>query len=329
MGIYDEVPGEKYGSVLDPYRKSAEVNVVNALAQKAPGVEITSQSGDPGAGSGIIIRGFKTIQGTGQPLFVVDGVPIDNSVSVTDASDTGFGYSNRALDLNPQDIESVEVLKGPSAAALYGLRAANGVVQITTRAGRAGATRYQLSSNTTFDEVNRDVPLQQMYGRGLGGATPTCRPDQNCQLRSWGAQLPAGTQTFDHFSTLFRTGNTFDNTLQVSGGDTQRSFFLSGGNLDQRGVSRGPNSTLDRRSFRLRATQALGDKLRLGGNFNYTDLAQRGIQKGNNLNGLLLGSTRQPPEYNPFSCMAEVRAEGPGLGSDSGLRGPHSLVVIG
>ena len=286
-------------------RKSAEVNVVNALAQKAPGVEITAQSGDPGAGSGIVIRGFKTIQGSGQPLFVVDGVPVDNSVTVTDASDTGFGYSNRALDLNPADIESVEVLKGPSAAALYGLRAANGVVQITTRAGRAGATRYQLSSNTTFDEVNRDVPLQRRYGRGLGGSTPTCQPDLRCQLRSWGAPIAAGTSTFDHFDELFRTGNVFDNTLQVTGGDTQRSFFLSGGNLDQRGISRGPNSTLDRRTLRLRASQALGDRLRLGGNFNYTDIAQKGIQKGNNLNGLLLGSTRQPPEYDPYPYVTE------------------------
>ncbi len=286
-------------------RKSAEVNVVNALAAKAPGVEVTSQSGDPGAGSGIVIRGFKTIQGTGQPLFVVDGVPIDNSVSVTDASDTGFGYSNRALDLNPADIESIEVLKGPSAAALYGLRAANGVIQVTTRAGRAGATRYQLSSNTTFDEVNREVSLQRRYGRGLGGVTPTCAPDVRCQLRSWGAPLPAGTPTYDHFAGLFRTGNTFDNTLQVTGGDAQRSFFLSGGNLDQRGVSKGPNSDLARRTLRLRATQALGDRLRLGGNFNYSDVAQKGIQKGNNLNGLLLGSTRQPPEYNPFPYRTE------------------------
>mgnify|MGYP002777952654 CR=1 FL=1 len=281
-------------------RKSAEVNVVNSLAQKAPGIEVTSSAGDPGAGSGIIIRGFKTIQGTGQPLFVVDGVPIDNSVAVTDFSDNGFAYANRALDLNPADIESVEVLKGPSAAALYGLRAANGVIQITTRAGRAGATRYQLFSNTTLDQVNRSIPLQRQWGRGLGGATPTCQPDANCQLRSWGARLPAGTETFDHFDELFRDGRTLDNTLQVAGGDAQRSFFLSGGNLDQDGVSRGPNSELVRRTLRLRGTQALGGRLRLGGNFNYSDLSQRAIQKGNNLNGLLLGSTRQPPEYNPF-----------------------------
>ena len=139
-----------------------------------------------------------------------------------------------------------------------------------------------------------------MSSTGLNGVTPTCQPDLNCQLRSWGAPIPAGTPTYNHFAELFRTGNTFDNTLQVTGGDAQRSFFLSGGNLDQRGVSKGPNSDLARRTLRLRATQALGDKLRLGGNFNYSDVAQKGIQKGNNVNGLLLGSLRQPPEYDAY-----------------------------
>ena len=289
----------------DQIVRSAETNVVNALAQKAPGVEVTSQSGDPGAGSGIILRGLKTIQGTGQPLFVVDGQPIDNSTIVTAASDNGFAYSNRALDLNPADIETVDVLKGPSAAALYGLRAANGVVLITTRAGRAGATRYQLSTNLTVDDVNRSVPLQTTWGRGFVGVTPTCQPDALCANRSWGAAIPAGTPVYDHFAELFHTGTTVDPTLQVSGGDAQRTFFLSGGTLQQQGVSKGPNSYLGRNTFRLRAAQQLTGALRIGGNVNYTDLSQRAIQKGNNLNGLLLGATRQPPEYNayPYSVV--------------------------
>ena len=284
----------------DQITRSAEPNVVNALAQKAPGIEVSSQSGDPGAGSGIILRGLKTIQGDGQPLFVVDGQPIDNSVIVTDASDVGFGYSNRALDLNPADIENIDVLKGPSAAALYGLRAANGVILITTKAGRAGATRYQLSNNITLDDVNRTIPLQTIWGRGLIGVTPTCVADARCANRAWGAAIPAGTQTYDHFGELFRTGSTVDPTLQISGGDTQRTFFISGGKLSQTGVADGPNSHLDRNTFRLRATQQLTSALRIGGNVNYTDLSQRAIQKGNNLNGLLLGSLRQPPEYNPY-----------------------------
>jgi TonB-linked SusC/RagA family outer membrane protein len=294
----------------DDIKKSAEVNIVNALAAKAPGVEVNSQAGDPGAGTGIVIRGFNTIQGNGQPLFVVDGMPIDNSVTVTDGSDVGFAYSNRALDINPNDIQSIEILKGAAAAALYGIRGSNGVVMITTKSGQAGATRYTLSSTTSFDEVNRTIPLQRTWGRGINGATPACAttpaPDQFCQLRSWGARLPDGTQTFDHMRELFRTGSQFDNTLQISGGDANRTFLLSVGNLNQTGIARGPNSEMQRQSVRLRATQALlGGKLRLGGNIAYTDIALRAIQKGNNLNGLLLGATRQPPEFNPQPWRTE------------------------
>ncbi len=298
---------EKLGTVVstvrgDDIKKSAEVNIVNALAAKAPGVEVTSQSGDPGAGSGIVIRGFATIQGDGQPLFVVDGMPIDNSVTVTGTSDTGFGYSNRATDINPNDIESVEILKGAAASALYGIRGANGVILITTKSGKAGATRYSLSSTTTFDEVNRVIPLQQQWGRGINGATPACDtnpvPDVSCQLRSWGAAIPAGTPVYDHFRDIFRTGSAFDNGLQISGGDANRTFLLSVGSLAQTGIAKGPNSQFNRNTVRLRATQQLTSKLRLGGNISYSGIDMRAIQKGNNLNGLLLGSTRQPATWN-------------------------------
>ena len=300
---------EKLGTVVstvrgDDIRKSAEVNIVNALAAKAPGVEVTSQSGDPGAGSGIVIRGFATIQGDGQPLFVVDGMPIDNSVTVTGTSDTGFGYSNRATDINPADIESVEILKGAAAASLYGIRGANGVILITTKSGRAGATRYSLQSTTTFDEVNRSIPLQTKFGRGTNGTTPACDAapvaDVNCQLRSWGAAIPSGTPIYNHFAEIFRTGQTYDNGLQISGGDANRTFLLSVGSLAQQGIAQGPNSQFNRNTVRLRATQALSSKLKLGGNFAYTNVAMRAIQKGNNLNGLLLGSLRQPATWNPY-----------------------------
>ncbi|HYW51588.1 MAG TPA: TonB-dependent receptor plug domain-containing protein, partial [Gemmatimonadaceae bacterium] len=279
---------EKLGTVVstvrgDDIKKATEVNIVNALAAKAPGVEVTSQSGDPGAGSGIVIRGFGTVQGNGQPLFVVDGMPIDNSTTVTDASDTGFGYTNRAADINPADVESVEILKGAAAAALYGIRGANGVVLVTTKSGRAGATRYSFQSTSTLDEVNRVIPLQRLYGRGVGGVAPACvanpAPDGVCQLRSWGPLLPAGTPTYDHFGEVFGNGTQFDNVLQVSGGDMNRTFLLSLGNLTQDGIAKGPNSQYNRTTVRLRATQALGSKLKLGGNFAYTDVGMRAIQK--------------------------------------------------
>ena len=284
----------------DQVKKATEANVVNALAAKATGVEITSSAGDPGAGSGIVIRGYKTIEGNGQPLFVVDGVPIDNSTVVSEFSDAEVAYSNRAIDINPNDIESVEILKGAAAASVYGLRAANGVVLITTKSGRAGATRVTLSSVATFDEVNRAIQLQRRFGRGVNGTTPTCVANTGCQVRSWGAPIAAGTPTFDHAREIFRTGSQFDNNLQIAGGDATRTFFLSAGWFDQTGIARGPNSSLSRYSVRLKGSQSLTSTLKIGGNVLYTDLNQAALQKGNNLNGLMLGATRQPPEFNPI-----------------------------
>jgi TonB-dependent SusC/RagA subfamily outer membrane receptor len=163
-------------------RRSTEPqNVVNALAGKAPNVEVRSQSGEPGAGSSVKIRGAATILGTNQPLFVVDGQPIDNQAISTDLTLTlnqpgggGEVTQNRAADVNPNDIESIDILKGSSAAAIYGARAANGVVLITTKRGRSGPTRYSLQSTTTLDKVIKTMPLQRKYGQGLDGIPFVC-----------------------------------------------------------------------------------------------------------------------------------------------------------
>ncbi|HZF73712.1 MAG TPA: TonB-dependent receptor plug domain-containing protein, partial [Gemmatimonadaceae bacterium] len=138
---------EKLGNVRNSVdstliRKSNETNVVNALAAKAPNVIVSSQSGEPGASSYIQIRGNRTIQSTGQPLFVVDGVPVDNTTFSTTANTGGTVTANRASDINPNDIESVEILKGSAAAAIYGAAAGQGVVMITTKSGHSGATKY-------------------------------------------------------------------------------------------------------------------------------------------------------------------------------------------
>src|SRR2546422_9500402 len=164
---------EKLGNVrnnvsAEQIERSNEANVVEALAAKAPNVQVTGQSGDPGASSFIQIRGIRTIVGNSQPLFVVDGVPMDNSATSTssfnphDGGYPGEGtvVSNRAIDLNPNDIENVEILKGAAAGAIYGARAGQGVVLITTKSGRAGATHFSLRSTASFDNVNHYWGLQ-------------------------------------------------------------------------------------------------------------------------------------------------------------------------
>ena len=311
---------EKLGNVrnnvsAELITRSNEPNIVQALAAKAPNVNISQSAGDPGAGSSIRIRGIRTLNGSVEPLFIVDGVPVDNSsISTTnfnpiDAGGTnlagqdnggqleGTSTPNRISDINPNDIESVEILKGAAAAAIYGARAANGVVLITTKQGQPGATRYRFTSSYSFDEVTRFYPLQRTWGQGLFGVDPLpCEGFKANCLRSWGPKITG--ETYDHADEAFRTGHMLDNTLSVSGGSERTTFFLSTGYNRHQGVMVGPNNYYNRATVRLTGTHRLIDELKVGGNFSYTDARGHLTQRGNNTNGLLLGLLRTPPNFN-------------------------------
>jgi len=165
-GAGTSAEAEKLGNVrnnvpAEAIQRSNEANVVQAIAGKAPNVEVTSSGGEPGASSYIRIRGARTLTGNSQPLFVVDGVPVDNSTASTGSWDPqdgsgpadGTTQQNRAVDLNPNDIESVEILKDASAAAIYGARAGNGVVLITTKKGKTGQ-KTSIELNTSHSTSN-------------------------------------------------------------------------------------------------------------------------------------------------------------------------------
>ena len=334
----------KLGNVINTVdssliRRSTEPqNVVNSLAGKAPNVEVRSQGGEAGAGSSVKIRGAATILGTNQPLFVIDGQPIDNTAVSTDQTLTlnqpgggGEVTQNRAADINPNDIESIDILKGSSAAAIYGARAANGVVLITTKRGHSGPTRYSLQSTMTFDNVIKTMPLQRKYGQGLDGSPFVCAAvgcaAGGLQNASWGPELPAGTPTFDHGKEIFDTGKTFDNNLSVSGGNDRTTFYLSGGMTGQDGMIVGPNNRYNRASLRLKGTHQLNSRLNVGGNFNYVDARGKYVQKGSNTSGLLLGALRTPPEFDnrvyldPTNGLhRSYRYPRPALGSETRTR---------
>jgi TonB-linked SusC/RagA family outer membrane protein len=321
---------EKLGNVRNHVDSTAitnsnESNIVESLAGKAPNVEVTESSGEPGAGSYIRIRGTRSLAtGNGQPLFVVDGVPIDNSsISTTNFNPNdglgsgeieGTAQANRASDINPNDIENVEILKGAAAGALYGARAGQGVILITTKSGHAGATRYSASSKLSFDNVNKDYPLQTRYGQGqynlspaetnadsLGNPDPTtCDVLANAVCRySWGPDLTGtGTPVYDHANEAYVTGHTTDNNLSVSGGNDRTSFFLSGAYLYDNGVFEGPNNNYQRSTVRLKATQKLTDRLDVGGNISFADARGNYVERGNTTDGLQLGLLRTPPDWN-------------------------------
>ena len=303
---------EKLGNVRNSVApelivKSNEPNVVQALAGKAPNVQVQQTSGDPGAGSAIQIRGLRTINGSSQPLFIVDGVPMNNTTfsttnfnpidvagvnlpgQVNGGELEGTSAPNSLVSLNPDDVESVEILKGASAAAIYGARAANGVILITTKKGHSGATKYSIRSSASADQVTKKWPLQRKFGQGFFGTTQVF-------TRSWG---PAVTgQTYDHASEAFDTGHVIDNVLSVSGGTDRTTFYLSGDYNHNEGVFVGPNNFFNRATVRLNASHRLTDGITLGGNFSYADTRGNFTQRGNNTNGLLLGLFRTPPNFN-------------------------------
>ena len=171
---------EKLGSVRNHVdssliQRSDEMNFVEALAGKAPNVEVVSTAGDAGSSSFVRIRGGNTINGTGQPLIVVDGVPIDNSTTITGGTGNnvaGTVAPNRGADINPADIASIEILKGASAAAVYGARAGQGVVLITTKSGQPGPTRTTFRSELLVNNATNGPLLQTGYGQGTDGAPP-------------------------------------------------------------------------------------------------------------------------------------------------------------
>jgi len=339
---------EKLGTVRNYVDSTAivnshESNFVNALAAKAPNVSVVSSSGDPGSSAFIQIRGLTTIQaGDGQPLFVVDGVPVGNTTDYSNLAQLGLNGGNtfppnRLLDLNPDDIENVEILKGASSAAIYGSRAGQGVILITTKRGRPGQVRYSLRTAWSLDEHTQLPALQRSFGLGTGGVSPACQPSSdpallNCGVGfanagSWGPQLASGTPTFDHASDIFKDGFTTDNALNVSGGNDRTQYFLSGGYNYNRGIVVGDNNHWRRISVRANGSQRITNNLNVGANIAYSNGSGGFVQSRNSTAGLLLGSWRTTPTFNNlpyldpvFGLQRAYRFPNPGPGSEQTSR---------
>ncbi len=217
--------------------KTKQQNVVSALQGKVAGVQITNSGGAPGQSARIIIRGINSLDpnADNQPLFVVDGVPIDNST--VESAGTPRGLSNRAADINPNDIESMNVLKGAAATALYGVRAANGAVVITTKKGEAGQVRININSSVGFDEINQYPEFQKVYGQGFSGVY-----DPNSFWPNWGPsmdeiqKIDPSARFYDIWRDAFRTGVQTDNSISVSGGNEKATFYGSLGRLEHEGI---------------------------------------------------------------------------------------------
>ncbi|MEI7587117.1 SusC/RagA family TonB-linked outer membrane protein [Runella sp.] len=244
-------------------------NFLTAMQGRVSGLTMTPTSGQPGSSVSIQLRGASSIGGNNQPLFVVDGLPIDNrtfgqGALVSDQPNRANDYLNRAADINPNDIESITVLKGPEAAALYGIDASAGAILITTKKGTTGAKgKVTYDNSFRFEEVYRFPKVQQMYGRGLNGAA-----DPNTQ-RFFGPKLPENTQYYDNFDGFFRTGFTQKHNFGLEGGTDRVTYRWSTSYTDQNGTI--PTSAYKSLSSRLTATAKITPKLEATTSFNFVN----------------------------------------------------------
>lgn len=253
--------------------KNKNTNVINSLAAKVPGVNVTQFSGSAGAGASITIRGGNSTSETrqNQPLFVIDGIIYDNSTTVTGNTGTdglsrwNTTYSDRIMDINPEDIESLSVLKGAAAAALYGSRAADGVIIITTKKGAEGTVKVDVTSKISTSWANKLPEVQTEFGTG-SYATNGVFSNLN-SYSSWGQMLTPSDSLYDNIGNFFQNGVVYDNNVNVSGGTKNSSFFLSGSNFDQTGIV--PNTSYDKTTFRFNGEQKYG-RLTLDGNVAYS-----------------------------------------------------------
>ncbi len=266
----------------ESFAKTMEINLGNALSGKVAGVTASGTSGGPDASSRVIIRGNGSLNGDNQPLYVVNGIPITNVNPASAGTYGGIDRGDGLSSINPDDIESISVLKGGTAAALYGSRAANGVILITTKSGRAQkGIGVQINSSYIYDQAINLLDWQYEYGAGGGGIAPTSQANAISYGRtSWGAKLD-GSQVVqidgqlrpysaqkDNVKNFYQGGGTFANTISFNGGNESARFHFSASNTDNKAIV--PNNNLNRKTFNLGINANLKDKVVFEGNAQYT-----------------------------------------------------------
>lgn len=310
----------------DEFTQARENNIANALTGKIAGVNATGLSTGPGGSSRVIIRGNGSLTGNSQPLYVINGMPIDNGVpggsskpnglGLTDGTDRGDGI----MSINPDDIETITVLKGGTAAALYGSRGANGVILITTKKGKAQkGIGVEYNSTLMLENVSVFPDFQYEYGQGDGGVKPTTLlAAQGSGRRSFGAKIDGSTDYMaadgkthpyvaqkDNLKHFYQTGATFTNTVAFSGGNDAFIYRLSLADLNAKSIL--PSNKYNRKTANLNISAKLSPRLRI------ESVIQYNLETGNNrpIAGDALGN----PNWTPYEVAntVDIRWLSPGF----------------
>lgn len=263
--------------------QAQRTNFVDALQGRVAGLVINQTSGLPGASSQVNIRGITSLSGSNQPLYIVDGLPYNNTVTATAdfasnlntssaLNNRGVDFTNRGADINPEDIESVTVLKGPEATSLYGLDASNGAIVITTKRGQSGQLRVNYSNNFAFSKITKYPQIQQVYDQGANGVTDRT-------VYTWfGAKYDSGENLYDNIKGFFRTGFNQKQNLSFEGGSDVLSYRLSGSYATNQGFI--PNADQTKWNLSSAVTGKIGEKIKVDQSIAYTNDHVDGVLKG-------------------------------------------------
>ncbi|TYP91161.1 TonB-linked SusC/RagA family outer membrane protein [Sphingobacterium allocomposti] len=262
--------------------ESGRENFISALAGRVPGLNVTSTSGSPGASTTVVLRNITSISGNNQPLYVIDGVPMNNSSFDPLGGMAGGGsgtysvrnldFSSRGNDFNPEDVESVTVLKGAAAAALYGSDASNGAIIITTKKGRAGKGRVNYSNYFKWDQAYGYPDMQTKYANGNYGTT-------NYYFTSkFGGLYPEGMQLYDNIAAILQTGYSGRHNISVEGGSDKATLRAGFSQLNQDGVVK--TTGYDRTNLSLAGQAQITDWLKFEGAIQYTKTGNNKVLRG-------------------------------------------------
>lgn len=259
-------------------------NAITALSGRMAGVDISTGSGGPSGSTRVLIRGNSQLSGSNLPLYVVDGVPMDNTQLGSADNNGGYDMGDGLSSINPGDIESISVLKGASASALYGSRASNGVVLITTKSGKGqSGLGIDFSTNVNAVMISKNFDdYQRVYGQGTNGQPPVLESSARTSTQSaWGAKLDPNSSYYifngqqkpygninDNIMSFFRTGVTFTNSLAISSSTDKNDFRISVSDMRNNDIV--PSSDMYRTTFMIKGGANIGSKIKVEGRANYT-----------------------------------------------------------
>lgn len=297
--------------------KSRASDILSGISGTVAGVQINNTSGDPGASQSIVVRGYSSLSGNNQPLFVIDGVPMNNeSVHSTDGLNSGYDFGNGANAVNPDDVESITVLKSAAATALYGSRAANGVVMITTKSGskHAKGLGVEYNGGIQWSVVGRLPQMQNQFGQGWNG------DKTDIENGSWGPEFDGSTllwgtvynnsqkyKTYraidDNIRDFFETGVRYNNSISLNNANDNGSYFISLSQVDNDGILPTSADTYDKYTFSFRGDYKIKD-LTVSADVNYSYQRNKFAQTGQGLS--MINDLYQSPRDISFQDLKDL-----------------------